>query len=249
MSDGRLAGKSAIVTGGARGLGGSIAKRFAEEGASVLIADILDPEGEQLAGTLTSRGLSAAYFHLDVTDEPAWDAVVNECETRFGPLDVLVNNAGILRTEAIADETLEGFRKVLDVNLVGVFLGTRAAVQALSGRGGSIINISSTWGLVGANGAAAYHASKGAVTILTKNAAIDHAQDGIRVNSIHPGPMQTYVADVVGAEGMAIVSSRTPMQRVASPDEVAPAAVYLASDESSFTTGSGLVVDGGFTAW
>lgn len=246
---GRLAGKSAIVTGGSRGLGRSIVERFAEEGASVLITDVLDSEGEQLAGTLTSRGLSAAYVHLDVADEPAWDVAVTECQNRFGPLDVLVNNAGIVRTESIAEETLKGFREVLDVNLVGVFLGTRAAIRAFSGRGGSVINISSTWGLVAANGAAAYHASKGGVTVLTKNAAVDHAQDGIRVNSIHPGPMQTAVADNVGAEAMAVVTERTPMGRVSSPDEVAHMAVYLASDESSFTTGSSLVVDGGYTAW
>jgi 3alpha(or 20beta)-hydroxysteroid dehydrogenase len=215
----------------------------------VLIADILDSEGRQLADELAKGGRNAAYVHLDVTDEAAWDAAVSDSEKRFGPLDVLVNNAGIVRTEAIAAETLEGFRKVLDVNLVGVFLGMRAAVRALAGRGGSIINISSTWGLVGANGAAAYHASKGGVTVLTKNGAIDHAEEGIRINSIHPGPMQTAVADAVGAEGMALVTSRTPMKRVCSPDEVAHAAVYLASEESSFTTGSGLVVDGGYTAW
>jgi 3alpha(or 20beta)-hydroxysteroid dehydrogenase len=230
-------------------LGRSIVRRFVEEGASVLIADILDSEGEQLADELANGGRRAAYVHLDVRDEAAWDATVTESEQRFGPLDALVNNAGIVRTEAISAETLEGFRHVLDVNLVGVFLGMRAGVRALAGRGGSIINISSTWGLVGANGAAAYHASKGGVTILTKNAAVDHAGEGIRINSIHPGPMQTAVADAVGAEGMAVVASRTPMQRVCSPDEVAHAAVYLASEESSFTTGSGLVVDGGYTAW
>jgi NAD(P)-dependent dehydrogenase (short-subunit alcohol dehydrogenase family) len=154
-----------------------------------------------------------------------------------------------VRTDAIVDETLDGFRAVLDVNLVGVFLGTRAGIRALKGRGGSIINISSTWGLIAANGAAGYHASKGGVTVLTKNAAVDHAEEGIRVNSIHPGPMQTAIADAVGEEGMAIVADRTPMKRVASPDEVAHAAVYLASDDASFTTGSALIVDGGYTAW
>jgi 3alpha(or 20beta)-hydroxysteroid dehydrogenase len=230
-------------------LGRSIARRFAAEGASVLIADILDSKGEQLADELVDEGRSAAYIHLDVTDEAAWDAAVTDGAERFGPLDVLVNNAGIVRLEAISSETLEGFRQVVDVNLVGVFLGMRTAVRALAGRGGSIINISSTWGLVGANGAAAYHASKGGVTVLTKNAAVDHAQEGIRINSIHPGPMQTAIADAVGAEGMAVVASRTPMQRVCSPDEVAHAAVYLASEESSFTTGSALIVDGGYTAW
>jgi NAD(P)-dependent dehydrogenase (short-subunit alcohol dehydrogenase family) len=249
VSTGRLAGRVAIVTGGARGLGRSIVRRFADEGASVLIADVLEDDGNQLAAELSGAGLDVAFTALDVRDEDGWERAARLARGRFGGFHVLVNNAGIVRTDSVAEETLDGFRQVLEVNLVGVFLGMRTAIREFGDDGGAIVNISSTWGLVGANGSAGYHASKGGVTVLTKNAAVDYARRGIRVNSIHPGPMQTAIADAVGDEGMAMIAQRTPMKRVGLPDEVAHAAVFLASDEASFATGSGLIVDGGYTAW
>lgn len=242
----RLADKVAIVTGGVRGLGRAIVEQFNEQGARVVVADVLEEEGTALA---TELGDGVSFERLDVSDEANWRGVVDSCATAFGRLDILVNNAGVVGMAPLHEETLEGFERVMSVNSTGVFLGMREAVRVMLGQGGgAIVNVSSTWGLVGAPGAAAYHASKGAVTVMTKNAAVTYAGNGIRVNSIHPGPMQTAIADEVGEEGMKATADRTPMRRVSDPSEVAGAAVYLASDEASFTTGASLLVDGGYTA-
>jgi NAD(P)-dependent dehydrogenase (short-subunit alcohol dehydrogenase family) len=228
---GRLDGEIAIVTGAARGIGASIVELFRREGAAVLATDVLD----------------GADVRLDVTSEADWAAAVERCDASFGAPTVLVNNAGVVRLEAVEEETLEGWRAVLDVNLTGVFLGMRAVLPAMRAqRGGSIVNVSSIWGVVATEGAAAYHASKGGVTTLTKNAAVTYAADGIRVNSIHPGQVRTPMTEATGTEPLVV--ARTPLRRAAAPDEIATAAVYLASRESSFVTGAALVVDGGYLA-
>lgn len=246
---GLLDGKVAIVTGGSRGLGAAIAEAFVAEGALVTITDVLEQEGEALAARLSADGGSAVFAPQDVSDEARWQSVVNDVNQRHGTVDVLVNNAGVISMEPIEHETLAAWNRVLAINLTGVFLGMRAVLPGMRAqRSGAIVNVSSTWGLVGAVGAAAYQASKGGITLLTKNAAATYAPDNVRVNSLHPGPMQTGIADEVGEEGMADSAAATPLRRVADPHEVAGAAVYLVSDAASFTTGSSLVVDGGYTA-
>jgi 3alpha(or 20beta)-hydroxysteroid dehydrogenase len=246
---GALDGKVALVTGAARGLGAAIAEAFAAEGARVTLTDVLTAPGEQLAARLAADGADVAFARHDVADEARWREVVDELHERHGRIDVLVNNAGVLSTAPVHEETLAHWSRVLAINLTGTFLGMRAVLPGMRARrGGAIVNVSSTWGLVGVAGSAAYQASKGGVTVLTKGAAASYAADGVRVNSLHPGPMQTGIADEVGEEGMAVSASLTPLGRVADPAEVAGAAVYLAGDAASFTTGSALVVDGGYTS-
>ena len=241
--------KVALVTGGSRGLGRAIADQFAAAGATVAIGDVQEEEGTELAETISAKGGAAEFLPLDVASEAAWEEVVAGLLDRHGRIDVLVNNAGVIDSESIVDEAIETWHRVLSINLTGVFLGMRMVLPGMcERRSGSIVNTSSTWGLVGAHGSAGYHASKGGVTVLTKNAAVTYAEYGIRVNSVHPGPMQTTIADIVGDEVMAAAAAATPLGRVADPAEVAGAYVYLASDAASFTTGASLPVDGGYTA-
>jgi NAD(P)-dependent dehydrogenase (short-subunit alcohol dehydrogenase family) len=245
----RLAGKIAIVTGAARGIGAAIATRFVEEGAAVLIVDRLAEEGAATAQSIRAAGHRCEFIAADVTDEAAWEAITASCEKAHGPANVLVNNAGVNRYEPLIEETLEGWHEVIAANLTSVFLGMRAAIPGMiAAGGGSIINISSTWGLVAAESAAAYHASKGGVTLLTKNAAVTYAAQGIRANSIHPGPVNTAMLGGMTEADVAVELAKQPMGRVADPDEIATAAVYLASDEASFVTGAAFPVDGGYTA-
>ena len=245
----RLKDKVAIVTGGARGIGGATVKRFAAEGAKVVIADVLEEEGTALAGELKEGGYEAVFMPLDVADEKQWEQVVKATEERYGRLDILVNNAGIGAYEPIADTSLETWERIMAVNSTGAFLGTRAAIWSMRANGGgSIINISSIFGLVGSNMAGAYHASKGSVRLLTKAAAVAHAKDGIRVNSVHPGFIDTPKTTVLDESGRKAIVDLHPMGRLGTMEEVANACLFLASDESSFVTGSELVVDGGYTA-
>ena len=250
---GRLDGKAALISGGARGMGASEARMFAAEGAAVLIGDILDEEGEATAADIRASGGQCHYERLDVTSESEWRDAVASATSRFGKLDVLVNNAGIGSSPfPIHEEPLELWDKTIDVNLKGVFLGTRCAIPAMrESGGGSIINISSQLGIVAVpyNGAA-YQTAKGGVRILTKAAALQYAADGIRVNSVHPGPITTEMtrAGRDDPERLSIMLARIPMGRYGEPEEVAHAVVYLASDESTFVTGSEVVVDGGWTA-
>lgn len=241
---GRLDGKVAIISGGARGQGEAEARLFVAEGAKVVIGDLLDEEGEKVAASL---GDDVAYTHLDVGSESDWSAAVALAEERFGHVNVLVNNAGILVFQTIHKTTLEEWERVQRVNVTGTFLGIKAVVPSMEAAGGgSIVNISSTAGLVGLPFVAAYVASKWAVRGMTKSAAIDLGHKGIRVNSVHPGGIDTPM--VAGTDKEAPFYKRLPVSRMGSPDEVARAALFLASDDSSYTTGAELSVDGGATA-
>ena len=248
----RLEGKVALISGGARGQGAVEARMFAEEGASVVIGDILDEQGRQTEAELQELGYNVTYVHLDVTSESDWDSAVQAAISTYGKLDILLNNAGILIRKNIEETTEEDWDRIFSINAKGVFLGTKAAIPAMrENGGGSIINISSTAGLVGSpNGSASYTATKGAVRLFTKSTAIQHAREGIRCNSIHPGPIETdMIADTLNdPANLALRMQRLPLGRVGKPSEIAYGAIYLASDESSFVTGSELVIDGGTTA-
>lgn len=246
----RLQNKVALVTGAARGLGASIARAFHREGARVMLADLRDEEGEALAKSLGER---ADYLHLDVASEPQWQAVLEVTEARFGRLTTLVNNAGIYRLKPFTEITLAEYMQVVGINQVGCFLGMRTCVPAiLHGGGGSVINIASTAGLEGIAGALPYTASKHAVVGMTRAAALELATRGVRVNVVCPGGMATPL--VAESFNMSLESLRSvpadwsPMRRMGDPDEVAGTVVFLASDDSSFTTGSVLVADGGLMA-
>jgi cyclopentanol dehydrogenase len=248
----RLEGKVAIISGGARGMGAVEARLFAKEGAKVVIADILEDEGRKLAADIEAAGGKALFVRLDVTRESDWQDAVATAVRRFGKLDVLVNNAGISGRGKVEDTTVEDWDKVMEVNAKGVFLGTKAAIPAMrQAGGGSIINISSQLGLVGTeHSSPQYQASKGAVRLLTKATAIQYAKAGIRVNSVHPGPIVTPMTETARAdpERYQMMLSRIPMGRYGQPEEVAYGVLYLASDESAYMTGSELVIDGGWTA-
>jgi NAD(P)-dependent dehydrogenase (short-subunit alcohol dehydrogenase family) len=248
----RLEGKVAIISGGARGMGAVEARLFAKEGAKVVIADILEDEGRKLAADIEAAGGKALFVRLDVTRESDWQDAVATAVRRFGKLDVLVNNAGISGRGKVEDTTVEDWDKVMEVNAKGVFLGTKAAIPAMrQAGGGSIINISSQLGLVGTDHSSPqYQASKGAVRLLTKATAIQYAKEGIRVNSVHPGPIVTPMTETARAdpERYQMMLSRIPMGRYGQPEEVAYGVLYLASDESAYMTGSELVIDGGWTA-
>lgn len=247
----RLEGKVALVSGGARGQGATEAKLFAQEGAAVVIGDILHDEGSKVEAEINEAGGKALYVNLDVTSSEDWQAAVAKAVETFGKLDILVNNAAIYSRIPIEHASEEEWDSIIDINLKGVFLGTKHSIGAMrEAGGGSIINISSTAGLVGSPRGGAYSASKGGVRLFTKNTAIQHAADGIRANSIHPGPIDTaMIADNIGTpEGLAESVSRVPLGRVGTVEDVAYGVLFLASDEASYMTGSELVIDGGITA-
>ena len=247
----RLEGKVALISGAAKGQGETEARLFAQEGASVVLGDILESEGEAAAAAIGESGGDARFIALDVTSEDAWISAVRFTVETFGRLDVLINNAAIYARTLIVDTDIEEWRRIMDINMTGVFLGTKHAVPAMrESGGGSIINISSTAGLVGSARGSAYGASKGGVRLFTKYTAIQHAPDGIRANSIHPGPIDTdMIADNISTpEGRAASLARVPLGRIGTVMDVAYGALFLASDESSFVTGSELVIDGGITA-
>lgn len=253
----RLPSKIAIITGGAVGIGRACAVRMAEEGASIAIFDILEPEGQALAADLSARGHEAGFWRVDVSDEGALKAAIDAVVARFGGLDVMVNNAGISGAAKPTDEVSEAeWDLVQAINVKGVFFGTKHAIPHLRARGGgSIINLSSIAGLVGTGNVSAYHASKGAVRLMSKNDALIYAPEGIRVNSIHPAYIWTPMVenhlrkmggDIEAAKAAA--GQAHPVGHMGEPDDVAWAVVYLASDEARFITGTELVVDGGYTA-
>lgn len=248
----RLDGKVALISGGARGQGAAEARLFAREGAKVVIGDILDAEGQQVEAEIAETGGECVYLHLDVTSEADWQTAVGRAVSEFGKLDVLVNNAGIFPPASIEDTSEDLWDRIMDINGKGVFLGTKCAIPEMrKAGGGSIINISSTAGLRGSPMAAAYGASKGAVRLFTKSTAIQYAKDNIRANSVHPGIIETDMTlptILTDEEARRERIARTPIGRIGLPDDVAYGVLFLASEESSFMTGSELVIDGGRTA-
>jgi 3(or 17)beta-hydroxysteroid dehydrogenase len=248
----RLAGKVALISGGARGMGAVEARLFAKEGAKVTIGDVLEDEGRKLEAEIDAGGGEALFVRLDVTREADWQRAVEATVGRFGKLDVLVNNAGISAHERLEDTSLESWNRVMEVNATGVFLGTKAAIPALRrAGGGSIINISSQLGLVGTDHSSPqYQASKGAVRLLTKATAMQYARERIRANSVHPGPIVTPMTEYArnDPERYRMMLSRIPLGCYGEPEDVAYGVIYLASDESRWVTGSELVIDGGWTA-
>lgn len=248
----KLTGKVALISGGARGIGAHTARLFAAEGAKVVMGDILDDLGRALEAEIDRAGGKAAYVHLDVTQEQSWREAVDATVGRFGGLDILVNNAGVSGSGRVEDVTLDEWNRVMAVNSTGVFLGTKVAIPAMrNSGGGSIVNISSQLGLVGTEiSSPQYQSSKGAVRLLTKTTAMQYAKEGIRANSVHPGPIETPMTEVRRADPAmhTLMLSRIPLGRFGVPDDVAKGVLYLASDDASFVTGSELVIDGGWTA-
>ena len=247
----RLEGKVALISGGARGMGAVEAKLFAREGAKVVLGDVLEAEGMGVEAEINESGGESVFIRLDVTVAADWEAAVGVAVERFGRLDILVNNAGISNRATLEDTSDEAWDRMLDINAKGVFLGSRQAIPAMrSAGGGSIINISSIYGLIGSRTSAAYHASKGAVRLLTKATAIQHASENIRCNSVHPGFIQTPMteASLSDQEHRERIIASTPLGRLGVSEDIAKGVLYLASDESSYVTGSELVIDGGFTA-
>lgn len=246
---GRLVGKVAMVTGGAQGLGESIARRFVAEGAAVLVTDIRDDAGEAVAAQLQGSGGTAAYHHLDVRSEAEWTRAVQRCTDQLGRVDVLVNNAFVRASARLMDESVQHWHDTLEVNLTGAFLGMRAVLPGMiAAHEGAIVNISSANGGDGRGfrSHAAYWASKSGLTGLTRHVGITYGPDGVRANAILPGPMRTPgLSDIVDSVERLVQS--WPIPRIAEPDEVAWAAVYLACDESRYMTGATLLIDGGHT--
>ena len=263
----RLDGKAALVTGAGRGIGAEIAVAFAQAGAAVLVTDVLEDAGRSTVEAIRESGAKAEFLKHDVTAEKQWEAAVTEAVRKFGRLDTLVNNAGIEKMARITECSVDDFRQIQEVNVTGVFLGLKHGIRAMapggsSGKGGSIVNLSSVAGLRGFAALGAYCASKGAVRLLTKAAAVECAQLnlGVRVNSIHPGVIWTKMAEqfldhVVAqklapdrAAAEAAFKAKTPMGHFGDVSDIAAAALYLASDASKYVTGTELVVDGGITA-
>jgi NAD(P)-dependent dehydrogenase (short-subunit alcohol dehydrogenase family) len=245
----RLNDKVAIVTGAGHGMGEAEAKLFAKEGASVVVADILQQDAERVAADIRAAGGEAIAAKIDVTREPEWMALIGKAVAAHGRLDILVNNAGISGSSVGDPDGLEGWERIIAVNQTSVFLGTKlAAEQMAKTGGGSIVNISSIMGFVGgSSGHPAYCASKGAVRIYTKAAAVRYGPKGVRVNSVHPGYMPPML-NATNAGERADKIALTPLRRLGEPIEVAYGVLFLASDEASFVTGAELVIDGGFIA-
>lgn len=242
----RLSGKVALITGAARGQGAAAARRFVAEGASVMITDVLDAQGKELAAEL-----GASYCHLDVSSEEDWAAAVSATVETFGEITVLVNNAGILHFSALADTTLADYQRVIGINQVGTFLGMRAVVGSMKrAGGGSIVNVSSVEGLAGMPYLTAYTASKFAIRGMTKVAALELGEFGIRVNSVHPGAIDTpMVSETLGRQiDISPIGKKVALRRVGRPEDVANVVLFLASDDSAYCTGAELAVDGGATA-
>lgn len=252
MGKSRLEGKVALITGGARGMGASEAQLFIDEGARVIITDILDDDGKKTAERLSADGQQCIFLHHDVTKESDWDAVLKESLAAFGQIDILVNNAGIFERGSVLDTSLAMFERTMDINVTGVFLGMKTvAPHMVQRKTGSIINISSVAGLNGTPGFLAYGASKWAVRGMTKGVAKELAPFGVRVNSIHPGIIDTPMLQTFDAAGQGVreaVRTRIPLGYEAEPIHVARLALYLGSDDSAYSTGSEFIVDGGWSA-
>jgi len=257
MQMNRVQGKVAVVTGGGLGIGRAAAIRLAEEGASVAILDIDDEAGQAVVSEISAAGGQAGFWHVDTTDEEAVRMAYAEIAERFGGLHVLVNNAGIAGVNKPTDEiSREEWEALFDVNVTGVFLCTKHAIRYMREAGsGSIINLSSIYGLIGAADLPPYHASKGAVRLMAKNDALIYASENIRVNSVHPAYIWTPLVENLGKQHpdgvdafRKLLDSKHPIGHVGEPDDIAWGVVYLASDESKFVTGTELIIDGGYTA-
>ena len=247
----RLHGKVALISGAARGMGAVEARLFAREGASVVLGDVLEQEGRDVASEIAATGARAVFIRLDVTCQSDWEGAVGEAMSRLGKLDVLVNNAGVYLRGYVEETSPEEWDRVMNVNAKGAFLGTRAAIPAMrESGGGSIVNVSSFNSLVGTTTSAAYNASKAALRLLTKSTAVQYAGDGIRANVIHPGPTRTamFLSGFPDEEAIEKRRALVPLGRIGTAEDVAYGALFLASDESSYMTGSDLVIDGGWTA-
>lgn len=238
---GKMDGRVALISGGARGMGATHARTLVREGARVVIGDVLDGEGQDLAADL---GDSCYFTHLDVTSSPDWETAVEAAVTTFGGLDVLVNNAGILDRRNLSEETAQAWNRIFEVNLTGAFQGIKAAMEPLKDSGtGSVVNISSIAGLTGFAGMAAYNASKWGLRGLTKTAALELARYNIRVNSVHPGAINTSMSS-----DSEVSTAPIPLRRLGTPEEISRLVLFLASTDSSFSTGAEFVADGGETA-
>ena len=254
----RLRGKVALLTGAAAalddelmGFGGAVAHRFVSEGATIILADIRDQLGEKSAESLRTKGHQVIYINLDVTSEIAWKQALGKVLNEFGRLDILFNNAGVALPAKVEDMTEEVWDRELNIHAKGVFLGTKTAIPAMrKGGGGSIINTSSIMGIVGSPRAPAYSAAKGAIRLFTKSTALQYAKENIRVNSVHPGYVVTPLTDKIFADPDVNreLIKQTPMGRLGTVEDIANGVLFLASDESSWVTGSELVIDGGMTA-
>ena len=246
---GRLTGKVALVSGGASGIGAAHARIFAAEGAKVVVGDIQDEMGKGVADGVNKSGGEATFVRLDVSKEEDWANAVKTAVARFGKLTTLINNAGIYWPQGIEAETLEKWNKMIAVNQTGVWLGMKAAIPEMrKAGGGAIVNISSLYGIIGSPSSISYHASKGAVRIMSKAAALEYARQGIRVNSIHPGQIETPILAGLTPEQNEQIKAATPVGRMGKPEEIAYGSLYLCSDEAAFTTGIELIIDGGWSA-
>ena len=248
----RLENKVALISGGARGIGAAVAKIFAQEGAKLVICDILEDEGCKTAEEINAAGGECVFVRLDVTSETDWEQAAAEVTSRFGRLDILVNNAGITAMGNVEETSVADWTRTMDINVKGAFLGSKQAIPVMrASGGGSIINISSGAGIAPQPGTSgAYAASKGAVRIFSKSTAIQYAAENIRCNSVHPGPIETDMLRATRPDenNLEIMKGRVPLGRFGRAEEIAYGVLYLASDESSFVTGSELVIDGGRTA-
>lgn len=246
----RLAGKVAVISGAAHGIGAAVARAFVKEGAHVLVGDILDDEGEALVAEL-NRGAEqkrANYRHFDVTRLSDWEETVRAAESLFGGVSILVNNAGVPGRAGVEETTEQAWDRTVDTDLKGTWLGMKACLPALRrAGGGAIVNTCSNYALVASGRAAAYHSAKGGVLSLTRTAAVEYARENIRVNAVLPGIVATPRSASLPPDWTKTLIDQTPLRRIAQPDEIAPAYVFLASDEAAFVTGASLVVDGGYT--
>jgi NAD(P)-dependent dehydrogenase (short-subunit alcohol dehydrogenase family) len=247
--EGRLAGKVALVSGGASGIGAAHVRVFAREGAKVVAGDLQEALGEKVCEEVRAAGGEASFVRLDVTEAASWRSAVAETVERYGKLTTLINNAGIFHPGGVESETEAGWAKMIAVNQTGVFLGMRIAMPELKKTGNAaIVNISSLYGLIGSPGNISYHATKGAVRIMSKSAALEYVGDGVRVNSVHPGQIRTPILANLTPEQDAAIKAAIPMGRMGEPEDIAHGSLYLCSDEALYVTGIELPIDAGWSA-